>query len=191
MWHSNADVGDVAAGEFFKAGILVRSSDDGSGSIKIDSQVWRNLCLNLIVIDRAQQSHMRRRHVGSQSSIGDAIRTGMTDAMQAMKYFREQWGYAKRIDVIEKFGVAARDVFGSWIDDELIVAPGGRAVVLDRLLSAWHREPGNAATDMVNAVTRAAHEATWSSPWVADDLQAQAGKLLASVDRWVVRPEAK
>jgi hypothetical protein len=187
LWHSTQDVGDVAAGEIFKAGILVRSSDDGSGSIKIDSMIWRNLCLNLIIIDRAEQSHMRRRHVGNATSIGDAIRVGMNDAMQAMKYFRTQWGHAKAITV----EAPARDVFGSWIDDELVQAPGGRAVVLDRLMAAWHREPGQAATDMVNAVTRAAHESTWANPWVADDLQAQAGRLLANAGKWTIRPEAK
>jgi hypothetical protein len=189
LWHSNVDTSDVAAGEIFKAGILVRSSDDGSGSIKVDSMVWRNLCLNLIIVDRAEQSHMRRRHVGSQSSIGDAIRTGMAEAMQAMRHFRTQWGYARTVDVAEKFNARPQDVFGSWIDDELVAAPGGRALVLDRLMTAWRKEPGERATDYVNAVTRAAHEATWASPWVADDLQQQAGKLLASVDRWVIRPE--
>lgn len=55
-------------------------------------------------------------------------------------------------------------------------------------MNGWYSEGGYTAADLVNGITRAAHEAAWSSPWIADDLQRQAGALLALPDWSKVAP---
>jgi hypothetical protein len=66
MCRSNA--GSVA-GEIFKAGVAITTADDGTGAIRIAAQVCRNLCKNLIIIDRASQTSVTR-HVGQNLGQG-------------------------------------------------------------------------------------------------------------------------
>ena len=52
LWHADTVV-DAAVGDVFKVGLRFRSSDTGGGSIKGDLVVWRNACLNYIVLSRS------------------------------------------------------------------------------------------------------------------------------------------
>ncbi len=49
----------------------------------------------------------------------------------------------------------------------------------DRVARAWSMEPGPTRADLVNAITRAAHEEfSWSSPWAIQETETQASELL-------------
>lgn len=185
LFHSNVPATDLVAGEFFKAGLLIRTADDGTGSIKVDAQVWRNLCLNLIIIDQARQSTLRRRHAGM--GIRDSVRLGVQQAMESITHFTEAWGYARTSRPVEEGYASAETIFRALIRTEQVQAPGGEDVLVDRLLQAWSAEPGSNRADIINAITRAAHTTGWSSPWVTEELERQAGVLLFAKD-WGLAP---
>jgi hypothetical protein len=63
LFHSNIEPEHCVAGEIFKAGVSITTADDGTGAIRIAAQVWRNLCRNLIIVQRADQTSVTR-HVG-------------------------------------------------------------------------------------------------------------------------------
>lgn len=53
-----------------------------------------------------------------------------------------------------------------------------REDLVKRLHDSWEREPGYSKTAILNAITRSAHEHTWSSWADTEDLESQAGSLL-------------
>jgi hypothetical protein len=63
LFHSNIEPEHCVAGEIFKAGVSITTADDGTGAIRVAGQVFRNLCKNLIIIQRSEQASVTR-HVG-------------------------------------------------------------------------------------------------------------------------------
>jgi hypothetical protein len=195
LFHSDVSAEDYGCGEIFRAGIIVRTNDVGDGSIRVSAMVERNLCLNLIVLDTAEQQVAGIRHIGSEltQKFADAFEA----AMGKLKHFRESWGYARQDEVgvaisrAEEFAadMSARDLLAgiAWgqMQQELVPVRGRKPEVLKALVAAYDAEPVKGdrlvRTDVVNAWTRYAHEtAALSDPWIEDDIQSAAGKMLQS-----------
>jgi hypothetical protein len=188
LFHSNVQPEKVVAGEMFKAGIMVKTADDGSGSIQIAAQVWRNLCLNLIIIDHAKDMVMRRSHRGN--GIAEAVEQGIADAMVKVQHFADKWSEATVQNVEEKYERTIEDIFrGLVFNKEVHVAGIRPKAMFERLNRAWEAEPGYDKTSIVNAVTRAAHTETWRKWTDVEDLEAKGGALLFQKDWNIVIPD--
>lgn len=189
LFHSNVQPERVVAGEIFKAGIMLKTADDGSGSIQIAAQLWRNLCLNLIIVDHAKDMVMRRSHRGR--GIEGAVEQGIVDAMKKVEYFCQKWSEATLENVLEKYGVKDIEaVFRGLIFNKVVHVPGVKpAVMMQRLMTAWSQEAGNDKTAIVNAVTRAAHSNTWKRWTIVEELETLGGKLLFAPSWNVTIPE--
>jgi hypothetical protein len=178
LFHTDIQPEKAVAGEIFKAGIMVKTADDGSGSIQISAQVFRNLCLNLIIIDHAKDLVTRRRHFGK--GIEADITTGIEVAMGKVKYFADKWSEATLENVIEKYGVNnVEDVLRGLVFNKVVHVSGVKPdEMFDRLLRAYQAEPGYGRDAIVNAVTRCAHSETWSRWTDVEDLERKGGELL-------------
>jgi len=178
LFHSNVQPEKVVAGEIFKAGIMVKTADDGSGSIQISAQVWRNLCLNLIIIDHAKDLVTRRRHFGN--GIQADVEAGIVTAMGKIQHFADKWSEATLENVLEKYGVADVDaVFRGLVYNKVVHVPGIKPEeMMERLQRAYQAEPGYGKTAIVNAVTRAAHKEVWGSYEDVEDMERTGGALL-------------
>lgn len=196
MFHSDIQPERYVCGEFFKAGVLVRTDDTGGGSIKLSAVVWQNLCLNLIILDKSTQEIASLRHVGSVDALADKFRAGFDQALRSIDHFRKAWGYALGDDVVadarnehrEAYDLSVDQVmagvFSGVVDDHRMPLPrsqGKRAEIVGDLMSMWKRDESAAAgptrAAVVNAVTRYAHEVN-QDPWREDALQSAAGSLL-------------
>ena len=202
LWHSDVDASEYAAGEMFKAGIVVRTDDTGSGSIQVSAVVWRNLCLNLIVIDEATVETGRIRHMGKLSSLAQRFYEAGATALNKLAGFRKAWGYAQQ-DVVtvgneecegQPVSKVLPGLFNGALERELVPVRGKRPEVLRALVQAYDREPVKHAaptrSDMVNAFTRYAHE-TEQDPFRAFEIEKAAGALLfgrAAKQRWPYEP---
>lgn len=189
LFHSNVQPEKVVAGEMFKAGIMLKTADDGSGSIQIAAQVWRNLCLNLIIIDHAQDMVMRRSHRGN--GIAEAVEVGIADAMKKVAHFADKWSEATLENVLEKYDLGDMDaVFRGLVFNKVVHVPNVKPkAMMERLRRAWQMEPGYTKTAVVNAVTRAAHENPWARWTDVEDLETKGGELLYQPVWNVVIPE--
>lgn len=178
LFHTDIQPEKAVAGEIFKAGIMLKTADDGSGSIQIAAQVWRNLCLNLIIIDHAKDMVMRRSHRGN--GIADAVELGIADAMKKVAHFADKWSEATLENVVEKYGAEnIEDVFRGLVFNKVVhVANTSPKEMHERLMTAWYKEPGYDKTAIVNAVTRSAHEETWGKWTDVEDLETVGGQLL-------------
>ena len=178
LFHSNVQPEKVVAGEIFKAGIMVKTADDGSGSIQISAQVWRNLCLNLIIIDHAKDLVTRRKHYGT--GIQADVEAGIVTAMGKIKHFADKWSEATMEHVLEKYGAAnVEAVMRGLVYNKVVHVPGIKAPeMFERLMRAYQAEPGYGKTAIVNAVTRAAHKEVWGSYEDVETMERAGGALL-------------
>lgn len=113
LFHSTVQPEDFVAGEFFRAGITIRTDDTGGGSLRGSSFVEQNLCLNLIIIDKAAQPLFSLRHLGSVERLADQFRAGLRAAQDSLSHFLAAWGFARRDDLVAD---AAEEIAAAQVD---------------------------------------------------------------------------
>jgi len=194
MFHSNVQASKYVAGEFFKAGIIIGTNDIGGGSVWGDSAVWQNLCLNLLIIDRAKKGIFRLRHLGSVEELAKKFKIGMADALKSLDHFLTSWDYAVEENVIERTSKALeealpadieeamRGIFNGILERDLVPVPGRKAKAVPKLMEMWAMDEsaaqGPTRAGVVNAFTRYAHTVDMPTPFYEDEIQRAAGRLL-------------
>lgn len=171
---------DLAAGDVFKAGVRITTSDVGGGSIKVDAVLWRNRCLNLIIVGSADVTTCRRVHKGEGRDIASDVDAGIRQARELIAPFLQSWGAARAATIAE-----SEEQMKARIEAIVNESRGGvkatkaeRETAIPAILNAWRAEPGFTVADLANALTRAAHE---SEDFVADyrsHLERRAGQLV-------------
>jgi hypothetical protein len=179
VFHSNIAPENAVAGEFFKGCVRVQAADDGSGSVKVKLGLWRNLCRNLIIVDFDTVLVGSRRHVGAATIEAD-VRELMASASERIALVVGKWSEASTENVLDRYDLQDVDqVFRGLVLNDCVHAAGVKPDdMVQRLHAAWEREPGYSKTAILNAITRAAHESTWSSWADQEDLESAAGNLL-------------
>ena len=171
------EVVDLAAGDVFKVGVRVETDDTGRGRIRIAGVAFRNRCLNLLIIGEGEVETVAQVHRGSADEIIASLKAGVLKARTKVGMFLEAWGHARQVKVEPEV------LLKSWVEDRVLRVPRTRteeqrAEVLDAMLTAWRREPGDTLADVVNAVTRTAHTFPLWDYRVRDDLERQAAALV-------------
>ena len=194
VFHSNIAPERAVAGEFFKGCVRVKAADDGSGAVTVKLGLWRNLCRNLIIVDFDQVLVGSRRHIGA-ATIESDIAALMSDASKRIALMVGKWSEASTENVLDRYNLTDVDevfrglvlndltdvdeVFRGLVLNDCVTATGVKADdMVKRLHEAWEREPGYSKTAILNAITRAAHESTWSAWSDQEDLESAAGELL-------------
>jgi hypothetical protein len=200
LFHSNVAPEEFVAGEFFKAGVLVRTDDTGSGAIRISAVVWQNLCLNLIVLDECVQEIAAIRHVGTVEALAVKFREGFKKALGSIDQFLEKWNYAAKDDVSSHLvderhvslpvSMVLPGLFNGILERELVTVRGSRKDAVAGLVRMYEKDDSAARVNsvidgvpfvsraaVVNAFTRYAHEVN-SDPFEQDTIERQAGGLL-------------
>jgi len=177
IWY-HSDIKTPVAGELFKAGVIIESADDGSRGISITPTVWRNLCLNFIILDKATQT-VKLTHL--RSDLYNDISEAINSAVAKVSGFGEIWTKANKDEIVDSIydNYDATHVFEALVKQGHVKITGcDKQEMVDRLCAAWVKEPGYTKAAIVNAITRAAHENSWRSPWATTELEEQAGELL-------------
>lgn len=183
-FHSDIQPKSAVAGEIFRASVIVDSADDGSCALRVRAAVTRNLCRNLIILHTAKKEE-QATHLDAdlETKIPEMIK----GACERVSGFAERWTQATRERIAEEAAgmYDATPIFERLIDEGLVEAPNvSDDDLLARLVRAFSEEPGGTRADVLNAITRAAHEETWANPWASSDLEEQAGKLLYNFQLW-------
>lgn len=179
VFHSNIQPENAVAGEFFQGCIRITAADDGTGAVRVKLGLWRNLCRNLIIVDFDTVLVGSRKHVGA-ATIEEDIRELMGQANERIALIVNKWSEASTEDVLARYDLTDVDeVFRGLVLNGCVKATGKKPDEMVKTLhEAWEREPGYSKTAILNAITRAAHEGTWSSWADSEDLESQAGDLL-------------
>jgi hypothetical protein len=195
MFHSDIRPEQYVAGEFFKAGILVRSDDTGGGSCRVVPVLWQNLCLNLLILDIAKGDEISIRHVGSVQKLTRAFEKAFKSSLGKIAHFVKAWGHACNEQVLEAtrraYSSCPNDVeralpglFNGALTKGLVSIPGKRREVVSALVEQWRadtsaaKSAGLTRASLVNALTRYAHTVQMDDPWAEDEIQRDAARLL-------------
>ncbi len=194
LWFSNVVPEHAVAGEYFKAGVRVRTDDTGGGSVRVSAMIWQNLCLNFVIIDEAAQETARITHVGDPDKLAARFEAAFKQAQDRLVHFRKAWGYAVE-DVVDahecqRIEDVVTGYYNAIIERELVPLPKrGRDQVVGDLLSMWSKDDSGARFNpdgsprlvtraaIVNGITRYAHEVN-QDPFAQHELEAAAGRLL-------------
>jgi hypothetical protein len=200
LWRTDIAPEEFVAGEIFKAGVIVRTDDTGGGSIRVQSVIWRNLCLNLIILDKAIGVDIRLRHMGGVQELARAFQDAFRKALSSIEPFRKAWGsaMAERDDVLVQraAGTTSESIegrpvsevlpglFTGILDRELVKVAGRKKDIVAKLVELHAQderaaEYGVSRASIVNAFTRYAHVVE-EDPFAADTIREGAGKLLSS-----------
>ncbi|MBI4438209.1 hypothetical protein HY631_04625 [Candidatus Uhrbacteria bacterium] len=165
---------DLAAGDIFKVGVRVAAEDTGRGRVRIAAVAWRNRCLNLLVIDEGEVETVSEVHRGNGARILAAVKDGVEAARAKVSRFLDAWGHARSVRVDPE------QVLREWVEHKRVGTGSERTrdVVVEALLTAWHKEPGDTLADAVNAVSRAAHEEPTFGLDFRELLERQAARLV-------------
>jgi hypothetical protein len=168
-------------GDIHRVIVGVRSSDDGTMSQQITFKAWRLKCLNGMFI---ADSHLLRRvwHKGNVNRLREQFADGLAMAREAIESFSNHWRRAQRdrfVDAATGTDLVGMEALRRLVGTGGIVVPNIKAAdLLAKFSVAWEAEPGDSVSDVLNAVTRAAHTATWRNSWTTENLEAVAGTLL-------------
>lgn len=192
LWHSAIEQGEsVVAGEIFQAGVRIQSADDGTGKLRVQALLWRNLCLNFLVIGTACKE-TSTHHVRWSGTMGTWLQQAVDSALTSIDGFAGRWAEATKTAILgQHFGEPA-EAFGKLVDLDFISPPEGSGLsdkdYVDRLVSAYYAEQGQGAyvtvAATINALTRAAHSTPWASAWMSQEQEEQAGQLYQTVKVW-------
>lgn len=198
LFHSTVQPKHFVAGEFFRAGVVVKTDDTGGGALSGSAVLWQNLCLNLIYVDVAETAQFSIRHTGEVGALAEKFRAQFARALGSIDHFIRAWDYAVEDNVIVNVGKVAQasgrsvpsdaeefmaGIFRDTIERELVPVRGRKTEdVVRGLMKAWSEDTSGAAgptrAAVANAFTRYAHASGTMDPWAEDEIQRGAGSLL-------------
>jgi len=205
LWHTTVQPEKFVAGEYFRAGVSLRTDDTGQGGIRGSAVLFQNLCLNLIIVDQAETGLFAVRHSGRVDRVAEQIRIGLERAADAVAPFVERWNGAAREDLAKEIpaevpearGLTLSDLmrgtFRDLVERELVPARGRTEEQVTNLYRAWGEDRSGAAgptrATVVNAITREAHQ-RGGDPWAREEDERAASRLLWSEEplRWRAEP---
>ena len=184
LYHANR-VTDLSAGDVFKGGLRIGTSDDATSSIYGGPLAYRNLCLNLIVIATETADMFRRIHRGSVNDIGSAVANAADRVNAAFEGFAHLWGNARstainRISLYGNTYSTVPDALTGLVDDGRITLGVARDAAVEWLLRGHAEEPGDTFADMLNAITRL-HSIEKVPVSVSQAAENEAGRLLTDL----------
>lgn len=181
MWGAPQEL-DAKVGDVFRAGWSGASRDNGTQSFRGGGYAERIRCINCTVIVIGGDQDFRKVHKGTAVRFLDAVAGSMRAAVDGFQPFADAWGIVRSVDV------AGMEIDGTVYTgpDELMraLADSGYLGVkgdtmYQELTAAWAKEPGEDVASVLNAITRASHEA--QAQWdaiVRRTMEERAGELL-------------
>jgi len=172
---------DPRVGDILRVGVAGSTADAANGGFRVSMAATRILCVNLTIAD-AYLAAYRRAHRGNLDGVVTEIAATIKAVPEAFAAFAADWKITRATDVskVALFGTTYKDVpsaLAALVEKGEIDAGVGRDATVEALLNAYKAEEGDTLADLLNAVTRAAHEAEWSE-FSRAALEHRAGELM-------------
>ena len=181
MWGAPETL-DAKVNDIFRVGWQGRSRDNGTMSFKGGGFALRIVCINCTVMEVSNDTVYRKVHKGASVDFLAAVK-GSTDGVYAgFEPFAQAWGILREQDIqsVELWGTtyaSIPDAIEGAVAKGQITASLGKDVLTAALIQSYNLEPGETIADLVNAVTRCAHEGEWDMT-IRDELEREAGRLV-------------
>jgi hypothetical protein len=101
IWHADKNTGKtMGAGDVFKVALRFSSNDVGNGAIRMSLASWRNLCLNLIIIDNRLAPIVRVIHKGDINKHIRKLSRAIPGTLSKLDEFLVHWGQTATIPLM-------------------------------------------------------------------------------------------
>ena len=172
---------DPRVGDILRVGVAGSTADAANGGFKVSMAATRILCINLTIAD-AYLAAYRRAHRGNLDGVVPEIVATIRAVPEAFAAFARDWRITRATEVskVSLFGQTYKDVptaLTALVEKGEIDAGVARDTMVEALLNAYKAEEGDTLADLLNAVTRAAHEASWNE-FNRSMLEHRAGELM-------------
>jgi len=179
-WMAPVEI-DPRVGDILRVGVAGSTADAANGGFKVSMAATRILCVNLTIADAYLASY-RRAHRGNLDGVVPEIVATIRAVPEAFAAFARDWKITRATEVskVSLFGQTYKDVptaLAALVEKGEIDAGVARDVMVEALLTAYKAEQGDTLADLLNAVTRAAHEAQWNE-FSRAALEHRAGELM-------------
>ena len=175
-------------GEPFKTSFTVGWDDTGGGSVWGDGGLWSARCLNLTRIWTSVGT-FRIRHAGAVRKLARRFREEFDRIAAVVSKFSAAYGHAAAEELTNAEKVEAHEfvqgIYRSLLQRDLVPVRGRReeaASALTMQFLADENKAGVTRAGIANGITRMAHRGN-RDPWLRDDLERAAGRIL-----WSPRP---
>ena len=160
LWMPN-EVTDLAAGDVFKVGLRLKTNDAGKGSINGGGISFRNLCLNLIILDELYVPQFRIRHWGNVQEVEQVLIQNFELLKKGFNVFLQDWGYLNetpinKVDIWGQRFESVTDALDYGVKNKEIGKDVADKVLVKALVDGYDFEEGNTLESLVNAMTRGA-----------------------------------
>jgi hypothetical protein len=157
-WAMPDTITDLSAGDVFKTGISGSTNDMNGGGFKLWSNVIRNLCLNLLILQHGKAKLASFTHRADVNKVRRGLQSGIARGTEVVDDFRDLWGTLRDVKVEqydeEGTALSMQDVLRDLAKEVKI--PGvKRDAMVEALLTGFEAEPGETYADLMNAVSRA------------------------------------
>ena len=184
--HAPADLVDFSAGDCYEVGYRFKSNDRGGGSINGSAIAFWNECLNMIILHSEKSEGIRVVHKGDVAEKVKVISESLKNGEAAMMRFANDWNilgstpiehYVVPDDTLGDISPAAmfitQQVIAGNIGDGI-----GRDAMVQMVLNSYDDQGrGDTAQDVINAITRSAHQHLVDD-CARDTLEREAGALV-------------
>lgn len=106
---STIDSDKWVAGEVYRVGHRFRTDDTGGGSLRVESFVISNLCLNVQIIADVAGASTIIRHMGDKQKLRRKLHDALRRTVGLVAHFTRQWDKAGSIRLLDNLAPATRD----------------------------------------------------------------------------------
>lgn len=166
-------------GEMVRVGWRLVLDDAKAGAVRVTFLVIRERCLN--GSEAPAVAEVTMRHIGTTDRQMQRLMSLVGNTRELARSYTDKWASAWQDRIIdESMGRGPEAVFRALLDADLVKASGRKEQAVQSFLRAWEVEPGYSRADVVNAITRAAHDngEWWSDLDVSEGLERAGGELL-------------
>jgi len=175
-------------GEPFKTSFSVGWDDTGGGSVWGDGGLFSARCLNLTRIYTSAGS-FRMRHAGSVGRLARRFRQEFDRIARVVSQFSQAYGHAAAEELTNAERIEGTEflqgIYRSLMQRDLVPVKGRREDAVKELAIqalADENHAGLTRAGVANGITRYAHRVN-QDPWMRDELETAAGRLL-----WAPKP---
>ena len=195
--HAPSDLVDFSAGDCYEVGYRFKSNDRGGGAINGSAIAFWNECLNMIILHSEKSEGIRVVHKGNVAEKVKLISESLKNGESAMMRFANDWNILGNT-AIENY-IVPDDTLGDISPAAMFitqqVAAGtigngiGRDAMVQMILNSYDDQGrGDTAQDVINAITRSAHQHLVDD-CARDTLEREAGALVRVLANTQSAPE--
>lgn len=159
-WHAPVEF-DAHVGDVFRVGGRGTTFDAGNGSHWYGVGMTRIVCINCTIIELKSQRE-KDAHRGKEADILKIASERIADTANGVEEFQAAWGTLgqREISSVKAFANVEdpADALRKLASMGALAGTARKDKLVDALLDAYDVEPGNTLRDLLNAVTRAAHD---------------------------------